>query len=156
MALLIKNATLLSGKKSDVLVEGGKIVEIAPSIDKWAGEKIDAMGKILIPGLVNTHTHAAMTLFRGIAEDMELKGWLAQVRKAEILVTPSQVRVGSDLAALEMIKSGTTCFSDMYFHMDSVAEAVQQSGMRAVLGYSMVDGGNIKGSLERNRETHCG
>ena len=80
-----------------------------------------------------------MTLFRGIAEDMELKSWLARVRAVETKVTPGQIRAGSALACLEMLKGGTTTFNDMYFHMDELAQAVQQSGMRAVLGYSMVD-----------------
>lgn len=147
MSLLIKNAMLPSGRRSDVLIEGSRISKIGAA-SSWAEEKIDAAGKLLIPGLINTHTHAAMTLFRGVAEDMELAGWLAAVRKAEVPVTPPQVRAGADLAILEMIKSGTTCFSDMYFHMDEVASSVEQSGMRAVLGYSMVDGGSKKGSTE--------
>ncbi len=155
MSLLIKNATLASGKNADVLIEGGSISKIG-AVSSRADEKIDATGKIIIPGMINTHTHAAMTLFRGIAEDMELKGWLAAVRKAEILVTPPQIRAGSDLAALEMIKSGTTCFSDMYFHMDEVAASVQDSGMRAVLGYSMVDGGNARGTRESVNEKKMG
>lgn len=152
MSLLIKNAALLSGRKSDVLIEGGRIAAIAPAINKRAEEKIDANGKILIPGLVNTHTHAAMTLFKGMAEDMELKDWLNAVRKVETKVTPSQVAAGTSLACLEMIKGGTTCFSDMYFHMDEVAGAVRESGMRATLGYSMVDFGNKKGTRESANE----
>ncbi|HIH18411.1 TPA: amidohydrolase [Candidatus Micrarchaeota archaeon] len=151
MSLLIKNASLPSGKKTDVLVEGGKISKIG-SFSSNAEEKLDASGKLLIPGLINTHTHAAMTLFRGIAEDMELAKWLSSVRRAEMLVTPPQIRAGTDLAILEMIRSGTTCFSDMYFHMDEVAASVLESGMRAVLGYSMVDGGNAAGTQQSANE----
>ena len=143
MSLLIKNATLPSGKRTDVLVDGNRIAKVAPSI-AGSGEKLDASGKLLIPGLVNTHTHAAMTLFRGVAEDMELKSWLASVRAVETKATPGQIRAGSDLACLEMLKGGTTTFNDMYFHMDEVAKAVDKSGMRAVLGYSMVDMGDEK------------
>ena len=139
MALLIKNATMMSGKKQDVLLEGNLIAKISSSITANGAEKIDASGKLLIPGLINTHTHAAMTLFRGIAEDMQLHDWLATVRKAEVKVTPKQIRAGSLLAIAEMLKSGTTCFNDMYFYMDEVAAAVQQSGMRATLSYSVVD-----------------
>ena len=139
MALLVKNATLPSGKKADVLIEGNRISKISSSIASSGAEKLDASGKLLIPGFINTHTHAAMTLFRGIAEDMELKSWLARVRAVETKVTPGQIRAGSALACLEMLKGGTTTFNDMYFHMDELAQAVQQSGMRAVLGYSMVD-----------------
>ncbi len=142
MALLIKNATLISGKKADILVEGNRIAKIAPSISASAEEKLDASGKLLVPGFINTHTHAAMTLFRGVAEDMELMNWLSSVRRMEVKVTPSQIYAGSALAALEMIKSGTTCFNDMYFHMGDVAKAVEKSGMRATLGYSTVDMGD--------------
>ena len=144
MSLLVKNATLLSGKRADILIEGSLISKVAPSITARAEEKIDAAGKIALPGMINTHTHAAMTLFRGIGEDAELPKWLAAVRAVEVKVTPPQIRAGSCLAAIEMIKSGTTCFNDMYFHMDEVASAVQESGMRAVLGYSMVDVGDEK------------
>ncbi len=141
MSLLIKNATLPSGKKTDILIEGSRIAKAAPSITARAEEKIDANGKIALPGLINTHTHAAMALFRGIGEDSELHDWLAAVRAVEVKVTPPQIKAGTALAVVEMIKSGTTCFNDMYFHMDEVAAAVQESGMRAVLGYSMVDMG---------------
>lgn len=147
MSLLVKNATLLSGKKADVLIEGNSIAKVAPGIAA-GGEKLDASGKLLIPGFVNTHTHAAMSLFRGIAEDMQLHGWLAAVRKAETKLSAKQALIGTQLACIEMLKSGTTCFSDMYFHMDEAAKAVQQSGMRATLGYGMVDMGNKKGTLE--------
>jgi len=144
MSLLIKNATLLSGKKSDILIEGSIISKMAPSISARAEDKIDASGKIALPGMINTHTHAAMTLFRGIGEDAALPAWLAAVRAVEVKITPSQIRSGSNLAAVEMIKGGTTCFNDMYFHMDEVAKAVAESGIRAVLGYSMVDMGDEK------------
>jgi len=144
MSLLIKGATLPSGKKSDILIEGSRIAKIAPSIAARAEEKIDASGKIALPGMINTHTHAAMTLFRGIGEDAELHDWLSAVRALEVKVKPAQIRAGTNLALVEMMKSGTTCFNDMYFHMDEVAGAVQESGMRAVLGYSMVDMGDEK------------
>jgi len=143
MSLLIRNATLLSGKKSDILIEGNAISKVAPSIAACADEKIDATGKIVLPGMVNTHTHAAMTLFRGIGEDASLHDWLAAVRAVEVKVSPPQIRAGSELAAIEMIKGGTTCFNDMYFHMDEVASAVEESGMRACLGYSTVDMGDV-------------
>ncbi len=145
MPLLIKSATLVSGKTADVLIEGGKIAKIAPSIPS-SGEKLDAKGKLLLPGFINTHTHAAMVLFRGFAEDMELSNWLSCVRAVESKISPGQVKAGALLACIEMMKGGTTAFNDMYFHMDSVASAVQQSGMRAVLGYGLVDMGNRKGT----------
>lgn len=144
MSLLVKGALLPSGKKIDVLLEAGKIAKIAPAIAASAEERLDASGKLLLPGFVNTHTHAAMSLFRGMAEDMELHHWLSCVRAAEVKLTAAQVGIGTSLACAEMIKSGTTCFSDMYFHMDAAAQSVQKSGMRAVLGYGMVDLGDAK------------
>jgi len=142
MSLLIKSATLPSGKKTDILIEGSFISKVAPSITARTEEKIDASGKIALPGMINTHTHAAMTLFRGVGEDAQLHDWLAAVRALEVKVKPAQIRAGTALAVAEMIRSGTTCFNDMYFHMDEVAAAVEESGMRAALGYSMVDMGD--------------
>ena len=144
MALLVKNATLLSGKKADVLIEGNKIAKVAPSITASAEEKLDASGKLLIPGFINTHTHAAMALLKGVAEDMELDAWLKTIWKCEAKMRPSSVYAGSSLAILEMVKSGTTCFNDMYFHMEETAKAAKQSGMRASLGYGMIDLGDEK------------
>ena len=151
MALLIKNAALVSGKKADVLVEGNHITKVGTSIAAIGADRIDGSHKLLIPGLINTHTHAAMTLFRGIAEDMQLHDWLATVRKAEVKVKPHHIRTGSLLAIAEMLKSGTTCFNDMYFHMDEVAAAVKESGIRATLGYGMVDAGDEKKRKEELR-----
>lgn len=139
MAILIKGATLVSGRKQDVLVEEGKIAKIGTSLAASGAEKIAASSKLLIPGFVNTHTHAAMSLFKGIAEDMQLPDWLSRVRSAETKLTPKQAHIGSLLAIAEMLKSGTTCFSDMYFHMDETARAVKESGIRATLGYGLVD-----------------
>ncbi|MCX6769855.1 MAG: amidohydrolase [Candidatus Micrarchaeota archaeon] len=139
MSLLVKNAMLPSGKRSDILLNGCKIEKIAPSISARAEEKIDASSKIALPGFVNTHSHSAMALLRGVAEDKKLHDWLSTVLKYEAKMDAASVRAGSSLACLEMLQSGTTCFNDMYFHMDEVAGAVSDSGMRAVLGYGMVD-----------------
>ncbi|VVB99167.1 5'-deoxyadenosine deaminase [uncultured archaeon] len=144
MSLLVKNATLISGKKADVLVEDGKISKIGASLPASGADKLDATGKLLIPGFINTHTHVAMSLLRGAAEDMQLHDWLKAVWKYEKKMSPASVKAGSLLACAEMLKSGTTCFNDMYFHMGSVAEAAAESGMRACLGYSMIDNGDEK------------
>ncbi|MCX8197886.1 MAG: amidohydrolase [Candidatus Micrarchaeota archaeon] len=151
MPLLIKRATLLSGKKADVLLQDGKISKIAPQIS-FSGDKLDGSGKLLLPGLINTHTHAAMSLLRGLAEDMQLSDWLKKVWAYERIMSPASVRAGAELACLEMLQSGTTCFSDMYFHMDEVALAAKKSGIRAVLGYGMIDLGDAK---KRKSELAC-
>ena len=104
-----------------------------------AETKLNAKGKIAIPGLINCHTHVPMTLFRGIAEDQELDSWLKEVIwPLEGKLRSDNIRAGALLGCLEMIKSGTTCFADMYFHEDTVAKAVEESGLRAVLAEGIV------------------
>ena len=101
---------------------------------------IDGDGAIALPGLVNTHTHAAMTLLRGYADDMILQDWLTQkIWPLEAHLTADDVYHGTRLACLEMIRSGTTAFNDMYFFMEDAARAVDQSGIRAVLSYGFID-----------------
>ncbi len=143
MSILIKGATLPEGKQSDILLEGNKISKIAPSLAEPADEKIDAKGKLLLPGFINTHAHSAMSLLRGFADDMSLKRWLeTKIWPAEKKMSETDVYWGTMLAAAEMIRSGTTCFSDMYFHPDSVHKAATDSGMRAMVGYSVLDLGD--------------
>ncbi|WP_342770374.1 MULTISPECIES: amidohydrolase family protein [unclassified Methanoculleus] len=104
---------------------------------------IDGSDRIAVPGLVNTHTHAAMTLLRGYADDMLLQDWLAQkIWPLEAHLTGDDVYRGTKLACLEMIKSGTVAFNDMYFFMDRTAEAAAEMGMRATLAYGFIDLGN--------------
>ncbi|MGE5277468.1 MAG: amidohydrolase, partial [Acidobacteriota bacterium] len=101
----------------------------------------DARGKIVMPGLVNTHTHAAMTLLRGVADDMPLDRWLREkIFPAEAKnVSPEFVYEGTLLAALEMIRGGTTTFADMYYFEDDAARAVEKAGLRGVLGETWLD-----------------
>ncbi|HXH06436.1 MAG TPA: amidohydrolase [Vicinamibacterales bacterium] len=105
-----------------------------------ADETIDARGQIVLPGLVNAHTHAAMVLFRGLADDLALMEWLERyIFPAEAkAVTPAFVRVGTRLAALEMIESGTTAFADMYYFEEEVARAAREAGLRAVAGETII------------------
>jgi len=132
---------------SEVVVEGSFIVSVGPRGQGAAAREpgtrvIDATGKVLIPGLVNAHTHAAMSLLRGYAEDLPLQEWLREkIWPAEEQLTPEDVYWGTLLAIAEMILSGTTAFADMYFHMDEVASAVRESGARAALAPGMVSGG---------------
>jgi len=102
-------------------------------------ETLDASGSLVIPGLVNAHTHVAMTLLRGYADDKPLDPWLREdIWPAEAALTPDDVEVGAELGALEMIRSGTTAFADMYFAMDRVAAVVDRAGLRARLGHGVV------------------
>jgi len=127
---------------ADIAVENGYIKGVVPQGEllDWVPDRvISAEGKVVLPGLVNTHTHAAMTLLRSYADDLPLMDWLNnKVWPFEANLTGEDVYWGSQLACLEMIKSGTTTFADMYFFMPEVAKAVEQSGMRAVLSRGMI------------------
>ena len=122
---------------ADRIAAVGKADEIAAG---KPGRVIDARGGIIMPGLVNTHTHAAMTLFRGLADDLPLMTWLNDhIFPAEAALNPHQVYGGALLACAEMIMSGTTTFCDMYLFEDAVARAAQKAGIRAVVGEVLFD-----------------
>lgn len=149
--ILIKNALILNpnnfeNKKQSLLIKGNLIAEITDEIDEAGVEKIiDADGKILLPGLINTHTHLSMTLFRGLADDLSLDSWLNDhIWPMEANLNGDYCYIGALLGAIEMIKSGTTTFSDMYFYMEDVARAVEDAGIRAVLSYGMIDFGDAE------------
>jgi 5-methylthioadenosine/S-adenosylhomocysteine deaminase len=128
-----------------IAIDKGLIVAIdsRTSIEKafTARQKIEGKNRVLMPGLINGHTHAAMTLFRGIADDLPLMEWLTKyIFPAEIrFVNPEFVRTGTQLACLEMIKGGTTTFVDMYFHPREIAKVVDKCGMRAVIGAAVIE-----------------
>ena len=152
--ILIKNAFILDpnnfeDKKQSLLIKDDLIAEISDEIDESNIDKvIDAEGKILLPGLVNTHTHLSMTLFRGLADDLSLDSWLNDhIWPMEANLNGDYCYIGALLGAVELIKSGTTTFSDMYFYMEDVARAVEDAGIRAVLSYGMIDFG-----IEEKRE----
>ncbi len=128
-----------------VAVDSGRIVEILPA--EMARSRYRALnvheldGHALLPGFINAHTHAAMSLFRGLADDLPLMNWLNQhIWPAEQRwVSPQFVSDGSRLAFAEMIRGGTTCFNDMYFFPEQTAEAAVESGLRAMLGLVFID-----------------
>ena len=126
-----------------VAVTGDTITAVAPVARMGhppAREIIDAAGGIIMPGLINAHTHAAMTLFRGLADDLPLMTWLNEhIFPAEVCLDSDRVYAGSLLGCAEMILSGTTCFCDMYLFEDSVARAASAAGMRAVVGEVLYD-----------------
>ena len=129
---------LIAIKDGSIIYVGREIK--APSFE--ADKIIDGSGKIAMPGLINCHTHAAMSLFRSIAEDKELSVWLREVIwPLESKLKPEDVYYGTLLSCAEMIRSGTTCFSDMYFHEDMVAKAVIESGLRCVLSPGIIEAG---------------
>lgn len=126
-----------------VTVSGDRIVDIGPKekfSDCRAEKVIDAKNGIIMPGLINTHTHASMTCFRGLADDLDLMTWLNDyIFPAEAKLNHEKVNAGALLACAEMILSGTTCFADMYLFEDAVAQAASQAGMRAVVGEVLYD-----------------
>lgn len=152
-SILIRNA-LLDGAKTDLLIQGNRIAHIAPHIDpSGVSVVIDATDKALVPGLVNAHTHAAMTLLRGYGDDLPLMTWLEDyIWPVEAQMTTEDVYIGARLACLEMIKTGTTAFLDMYMHPLECARAAEELGMRALLSYTFFDQGNPqRAALDRKR-----
>ena len=124
-----------------VAISGGLIVavgEIAGDFD--AVETVDCKGRVVMPGLVNAHTHAPMTLLRGLADDLRLDVWLMgyMMPVEREFVRPDFVTLGTGLACVEMIRSGTTCFADMYYFEESVAEAAASAGLRALCAQTVL------------------
>lgn len=144
--ILIKNTTIIGNeiKKGSIFLEDNKISSLKDNLNsKDAETVIDGEGKVLIPGLVNTHTHLPMTLMRGLADDLVLDTWLNDhIWPTEANLDGELCYAGAKLACAEMIKSGTTTFNDMYFFMDHVAQAVDESGIRGNISYGMLDMGD--------------
>jgi 5-methylthioadenosine/S-adenosylhomocysteine deaminase len=140
LSLAVTGAAL-DGEVVGVRAEDGVITELGPSVDAKAGDEvIDAGGLLLTPPMVNGHTHAAMTLFRGFGDDMPLMEWLrTRIWPAEAKLEPADVYWGTRLACIEMVRSGTTRFFDMYWHGEEVARAVVDSGIRAAVSSVMID-----------------
>lgn len=151
--ILIKNA--FDGQKTiDLLIEGNRIARIAEHIDAPEGATIiNATDKAIIPGLINTHTHAAMTLMRGYGDDLPLMTWLQDyIWPLEDKMTEEDVYIGAKLAMLEMIKTGTTTYLDMYMHPLMGAKAAEEMGLRAMISYTLFDQGNPeRAQLDRER-----
>src|SRR5688572_5056196 len=151
VSLVIVNGTVVTmdgaGRviaNGGVAVDGSDIVAVdtAEAIERqFAGaERLDAAGQVVLPGLINTHTHAPMVLYRGLADDVALMEWLTKyIFPAEAkTVSPEFVRVGTRLAALEMIQSGTTAYADMYYFEEEIARATKAAGLRGVLGQTII------------------
>lgn len=139
-SLLLKGVRV-DGALTDILIDDqGTIAGIGKGLAGKAEFVLEGNGAFALPGLVNTHTHAAMTLLRGYADDMPLQDWLSQkIWPLEAHLTGEDVYWGTKLACLEMIRSGTVAFNDMYFFMQDAARAVDETGLRAVLSYGFID-----------------
>ena len=146
---MIKNGVILTvNQKNEVISHGGIVIEANKIID--IGEmsqlrnyspdrEIDANGLVIMPGLINTHTHLAMTLFRGVADDVPGINWLPIIWSIEKNITAEHCYVGALLGCLEMMKTGTTTFADQYWHMEKVGTAVNEAGMRASLAQGILE-----------------
>lgn len=144
-SLLIRDATILTMDRTqrilrgDVRIEDGLVTHVGEA-PQHADETIEADGDILLPGFVNAHTHAAMTILRGLGDDLALEEWLrTRIWPAERTLTEADARAGSELALLEMLRTGTVVFNDMYFFADATAEAAAKAGMRARIGATIID-----------------
>ena len=142
--ILIKNA-ILDGAEKNILIEGNLISRITPSgvepdVPVTGNTRVvEAKNKVVIPGLVNMHTHSAMTLMRGIFEDASLDEWLSYIWKIEPRLDDELVYWGTRLACLEMIKSGTTTFNDQYWKIGTAVKAIGEMGLRSVNPYVFLD-----------------
>jgi 5-methylthioadenosine/S-adenosylhomocysteine deaminase len=151
-SILIKNV-LLGRKRKDIYIEKNLIQEISNSLHVEADHVLDGTDKAVLPGLINTHTHAAMTLLRGYGDDMKLQEWLQnKIWPIEGKLREEDVYWSAKLASLEMIKTGTTCFFDMYWHNYGTAKAVKDMGIRAVISPAFVDLFNKEKGEEMIRE----
>jgi 5-methylthioadenosine/S-adenosylhomocysteine deaminase len=165
--LLLTNAVVLTmdslftvHRPGAVAVTGDSIVAVGPDALAYrAAETIDCNGRVVMPGLVNAHTHVPMTLLRGLADDLRLDVWLMgyMMPVERAFVSPDFVRLGTRLGCAEMIRSGVTCFADMYYFEDAIAEATAAAGMRALCGQTVLrfptpDATSYEESLARARD----
>ncbi len=152
---LAVTGAVLDGAVVGLRCEGGRIVALGPGVEPEPGdETIDAAGAPLVAPFVNGHTHSAMTLFRGYGGDLPLMRWLREVVwPVEAKLEPEDVYWGARLACLEMIRTGTVRFWDMYWHPGATARAVEDSGLRATIGGPLFDG---DGDTAAMRETALG
>jgi 5-methylthioadenosine/S-adenosylhomocysteine deaminase len=146
--MILKNIRYLVTQNSDrqilenidLQVTDDRISGLGRNLSAEGEEVIDCSNKVVMPGLINAHTHAAMTLLRGISDNKELEAWLEEdIFPAENKMGPEEVYIGSLLGCVEMLESGTTTFNDMYAEMDEVGRAVDRIGIRAVLGRGLMD-----------------
>ena len=139
--IVIRNTEIISkndGKEYNIGIQGNRIAAISES--PLEGRYIiDGFDKIAVPGMVNAHTHTAMTLFRSYADDMVLMDWLQnKIWPAESNLTGEDVYWGTQLAIAEMLKTGCTCFADMYFFMEETARAAAETGIRCTLSRGII------------------
>lgn len=143
-SVLIRNGTIITQDKDrrvlvgDILVEDGYIRDIG-TVRGGADKVIDAQGAPVLPGLINTHCHVAMTVMKGMVDDLPFGDFLSKVFSIDSGREDQDILAGSRLGCLEMLTGGTTTFVDLYYSQDVIAQAVKEAGMRAVLGWAVLD-----------------
>ncbi|MFA6710792.1 MAG: amidohydrolase family protein, partial [Candidatus Methanomethylophilaceae archaeon] len=145
MLLVIRNAWIVTQDalrrivKGDVVVDDGRIVSVGTAYTGSADVDIDASGDIVMPGMVNTHTHVAMSVLKGACDDLQFPDFLNRVFKIDSDRTDRDIDIGTRLGCMEMMRGGTTTFVDLYYSEDVIAKAVQDAGIRGVLCWCCLD-----------------
>ena len=139
MGTLLLKSIQLDGRQADILIQGNRIARIEDCIDEPVDRVLDGAGKTVIPGLINMHTHSSMTLLRSCYEDQPLKDWLERIWAVEARMDEEAIYWGTKLAILEMFRTGTTCYLDMYWHTPALARAAEEMGVRAFIPYHFLD-----------------
>ena len=139
--ILLKGIRLLDGRDADILIEAGKISRILPAggPPAEAAETMDCAGKVAVPGFINMHTHSPMALMRGIGEDVVFADWIKRIWDIEAGIDHDFIYWGSRVAAIEMIRTGTTAFNDQYWSFPSTVQAAREAGIRVATGYDVMD-----------------
>ena len=139
-SILIRNVMLPTGERSDVLIDGNRIGSTHAAPDTEASETVDGSGFAILPAFYNTHTHAAMSLLRGYADDMPLQTWLQDyIWPYEDTLTAADIQRGSAAAIREMVRTGCVFFNDMYFDIEGTISEVEKAGIRACIGITFMD-----------------
>ncbi len=148
--------------KGDVVIDGERIVSVGPAYDGTADREIDATGDIVMPGMINTHTHISMSVMKGVVDDLAFPDFLDRTFKIDSDRTDDDLEVGTKLGCMEMMRGGTTTFMDLYYSEDVIAKATQEAGIRGVLCWCVLDEdkttqkGNPLDNCRRFIETHRG
>ena len=163
MGIVIKNALVIVPqeeediiKETSLYIEGDRITGIGEMPSGFREDKvIDGTDRLVIPGLINCHTHSYMSFMRNVADDLSFMDWLfGTIDPIEQQMTDEDTYWGANLAIIEMMKSGTTCFNDMQMNIHQTTRAVKESGMRAVISRGLVGSGNDEGGQMRLRQAY--
>ncbi|MDH3366036.1 MAG: amidohydrolase family protein [Thermoplasmata archaeon] len=144
LKLAIQNGTVITQNErrevftGDVLVEDGEISKVGEFSDR-ADDTLDASGCVVMPGLINCHTHVSMALMKGVADDLQLEQFLEKTFAIDAKRTPKDIEIGTKLGCMEMARSGTTCLLDLYYSQDAIAHGVNEVGLRGYLGWAVLD-----------------